>query len=335
MKKKKVVVIGGGTGTTAVLSKLKEYPNLDISVIVSMTDDGGSNAIIRDEFGLLPLSDLRKSIIALSDVGNGTLRELFVYRFGKGNGLTGHTLGNLMMMALTEITGSEVGAVEASRKLFRVKGKVIPVTLHHTDLVASYDSGREVKGEHLIDEPSLPDSLGRIEKLFLSCETLANPTAIAVIKEADFIIAGPGDLYTTTFASLVVPGISAAIQESRAKFIFISNLMSKFGQTTDMKISDLVSEVTKYSGRQPDVVVVHKGEFPKSILKKYAEQREWPIEDDLPKNTFYRVVRGDLVGKKEVKKDKGDTLKRSLIRHDSSKLGKALYNIISGKKAAK
>lgn len=328
MKKKKVVVIGGGTGTTAVLPKLSKYPDIDISVIVSMTDDGGSNAVIRDEFGLLPLSDLRKSIIALSDVENGILRQLFVYRFPKGKGLLGHKLGNLMMMALTEITGSELGAIEASRKLFRVKGKVIPVMLKPAKLVAQYNSGLQIQGEHLIDEPKLPKNATRIDRLFLSTKVKANPAAIEAIRKADFIIAGPGDLYTTTLANLVVPGIAAAIKKSKAKFFFINNLMTKFGQTTGMRASELVGEIEKYAGRRPDAVVVHKGNFPDEVLKKYAVEREWPIEDDLTEE-FFRVFRADLINRREIKKDHGDSLKRSLIRHDSEKLGKILYQLIS------
>lgn len=329
MSKKKIVVIGGGTGTTAVLHKLKDYSDLDISVIVSMTDDGGSNAVIRDEFGLLPLSDLRKSIIALSDTGNGILRELFMYRFGKGVGLSGHTLGNLIMMALSDITSSELGAIEAAKKLFRVSGKVIPVTLEKTHLVARYETGKEVRGEHLIDEPELAKNPGRIIQLFLSKKVKANPVALTAIKKADFIIAGPGDLYTTTLANLIVPGISTAIQKSRGKFIFINNLMTKFGQTGGMKAADLVKEISRYAKRVPDVVILHNGKYPENTLRRYAKEKEYPIKDNL-NLTGYKVVRANLIGNKEIKKDKGDNLKRSLIRHDSARLGKILYQIIGG-----
>jgi uncharacterized cofD-like protein len=330
MRKKKIVVIGGGTGTTAVLSKLKNYPDLDLSVIVSMTDDGGSNAVIRDEFGLLPLSDLRKSIIALSENANDILRKLFMYRFGKGAGLSGHTLGNLIMMGLSDIHGSELSAIEAAKKLFRVRGKVIPVTLENTNLVAIYENGKKVNGEHLIDEPDFTAKVSRIRKLTLSKKVKANPEAVRVLKEADFIVAGPGDLYTTTFASLVVPGISNAIKKSHGKFIFVNNLMTKYGQTNGMKASDLVKEVSRYASRKPDVVVVNNGKPSTNILKRYAKQKEFPIVDDL-KDLGFKIVRRDLVGKKEVVRQKGDTLKRSLIRHDSDRLGRALYKIMSGK----
>jgi len=151
--KRKVVIIGGGTGTTAVLLGLKKYKDLCISVIVSMTDDGGSNAVVRDEFGLLPLSDLRKSIIALSKTENGVLRDVFTYRFEEGEGLRGHTLGNLIMMGLSRMYGTEQDAIDAASKLFAVRGKIIPVTYDDVRLVAEYRDGTKVKGEHLIDEP--------------------------------------------------------------------------------------------------------------------------------------------------------------------------------------
>lgn len=313
----------------AVLRGLKDYNDLDISVIVSMTDDGGSNAVIRDEFGILPLSDLRKSILALSEVENGILRKLFVYRFHKGKGLSGHTVGNLMMMALTDITGSEIKAIEATKKLFRVKGKVIPVTLQHTALVAEYETGQKIKGEHLIDEPSLPHKLGRIISLSLFPKVKANPEAVRALITADFIIAGPGDLYTTTLASMIVPGISAAMKKNKGKFIYISNLMTKYGQTSGMSANDLVSEMERYASRKPNVVIVHKGNFPKNVLKKYAAQGEKVIFDDLEEGSF-KVKRSSLIIDREIKREKGDKLVRSLIRHDSNKLGKTIYKIISG-----
>ena len=141
----KITVIGGGTGSTTVLEGLKKKKDLDLNVIVGMMDDGGSNAVVRDEFGLLPLSDLRKSIIALSQENeNQMLRNLFTYRFSQGNGLKGHTLGNLLMIAMTEITGSEVEAIEMFKYFFSVTGNIIPVTLDKVHLVAEYDDGSKV-----------------------------------------------------------------------------------------------------------------------------------------------------------------------------------------------
>lgn len=329
MEKKKVVVIGGGTGTVAVLSGLKKYSDFDLSVIVSMTDDGGSNAVIRDEFGLLPLSDLRKSIIALAETDNMVLRELFTYRFSKGNGLNGHTLGNLMMMALSDITGSEIEAVQAVSRLFNVRGRVIPVTLETAELVAEYQSGAKIHSEHLIDEPLTFDPEDRIVKLHVEPRVSASKEALKVLSSADAIIAGPGDLYTTTLANIVIEGIAEALQKSKGKFIFITNLMTKKGQTHWMNVSDQVEEIAAYVGRNPDVVIVHSEGFDREIIQKYARQHERPMIDDLGNENSYEVIRADVVSHGEVEREAGDMLVRSLIRHDAEKLRKILYKIIT------
>lgn len=322
---KKIVVIGGGTGTVAVLSGLKQFTDYHLSVIVSMTDDGGSNAVVRDEFGLLPLSDVRKSIIALAENDSQLLRELFTYRFSKGDGLSGHTLGNLMMMAAADISGSEEAAIKRLSVLFNVKGQVIPVTLEQTRLVAEYASGARVEGEHLIDEPETDP--GRITRLSLSVPVAANPAAIKAIGEADIVIIGPGDLYTSTLANIIVPGIAEAIQQSAAQVIFINNLMTKRGQTQGMGAADFVSEITHYVGRAPAVVLSHNKSFAANILEKYAARNEHPVADDLLADAS--VQRFDLASDTETQRDAGDTLVRSLIRHDVNKLAASLRRIIN------
>lgn len=327
MPKKKIVVIGGGTGTVAVLSGLQDITGVELSVIVSMTDDGGSNAVVRDEFGLLPLSDLRKSIIALAKTDNQLLRQLFTYRFAKGAGLSGHTLGNLMMMALADITGSEMGAVIAACSLFKVRGRVIPVTLSHTKLAAQYDNGKRVVGEHFIDEPGAFKK-ERITNLSLKPRVRAFKEAVRAIGSADYIIVGPGDLYTSTLANVIVDGIPEAIKKSKGKIIFINNLMTKKGQTHGMAAKDLVQEAARYMRRLPDFVVVNKNGFQATTLKKYAKKGEFPIQDNLGNDAGYKVVRADVVANDEVNKDQGDTLARSLIRHDPNKLGRVLRKIM-------
>ncbi|OGH64704.1 MAG: hypothetical protein A2821_04620 [Candidatus Magasanikbacteria bacterium RIFCSPHIGHO2_01_FULL_41_23] len=323
---KKIVVIGGGTGTVPVLSGLKKYSDMELSVIVSMTDDGGSNAVVRDEFGLLPLSDVRKSIIALAETDNQLLRELFTYRFAKGEGLSGHTLGNLMMLALADMGGSELIAIQRLSELFQVKGIIIPVTLGQTNLIAEYYTGQRIEGEHSIEESGIPN-LGHVKQLSLSTPVQAYVVAIEAIKEADIIIAGPGDLYTSVLANIIIPGISAAIVESQAKFIFINNLMTKYGQTHNFTATDLVGEITRYSGRKPDVIVVNNTSFPAHILDKYSERGEYPIIDDLSDKTM-EIIRRDIINLVEVNKENGDVLMRSLIRHDSQKLSEVLYSVM-------
>ena len=159
MDKKKVVVIGGGTGTHTVLRGLKHYQaQIDISAVVTMADSGGSTGRLRDEFGYLPVGDVRMALTALAsdiDKNEELMRELFLYRFNKGEGLSGHNFGNLLLVALTDILGSEDLAIKAAGKILRIEGKVEPVTIAKADLVAKYEDGVELVGEHAIDEPAL------------------------------------------------------------------------------------------------------------------------------------------------------------------------------------
>ncbi|MGI6423055.1 MAG: gluconeogenesis factor YvcK family protein [Candidatus Dojkabacteria bacterium] len=321
----KITVIGGGTGTSTVLEGLKEYKDLDLAVIVNMTDDGGSNAVVRDEFGLLPLSDIRKSIIALSQENDGDiLRKLFMYRFAHGKGLKGHTLGNLLMIAMTEITGDEVEAIEMFRYMFGVSVQILPVTLDKVNLVAEYSDGSKVVGEHFIDEP---EKDLEIKKFYLDSQAKAYSGAISRILESDYIIIGPGDLYTTILANIVVSGISDAIVKSKAKTIFISNLVTKIGQSRSLTQKDMVELVEGYIGRKFDFVLINNGPIPKEAYKRYIADGESLFKDDLVADRKRKVLREDLVANSVIKRDKGDTLVRSLVRHDSKKLGKVLYHI--------
>ncbi len=269
----KITVIGGGTGSTTVLEGLKKKKDLDLNVIVGMMDDGGSNAVVRDEFGLLPLSDLRKSIIALSQENeNQMLRNLFTYRFSQGDGLKGHTLGNLLMIAMTEITGSEVEAIEMFKYFFSVTGNIIPVTLDKVRLVAEYDDGSKVVGEHLIDEP---EDDKKIVKFYFDNKAQAYQGAVDTIMSSDYIIIGPGDLYTTTLANIVVDGISQALQRTKAKLIFIPNLMSKVGQTRGLTMNSMITLVEEgYVGREFDYILINDGKIPKRAYKRYLHDGE-------------------------------------------------------------
>lgn len=327
--KTKVTVIGGGTGTIPVLNGLKNYPDIELSVIVNMTDDGGSNAVVRDEFGLLPLSDLRKSIIALADTDDSLIRDMFTYRFHKGNGLRGHTLGNLIMMALSDIYGGEVKALEKLSKLFKVHGKIIPVTHDKVTLVAVYSNGKKIKSEHLIDEPQDEElKYSKIVNLLVEPQAQATESALTTIKKSDFIVIGPGDLYTSTLANLVIDGMPEAILQSKAKLIFITNLMTKIGQTHWMKASDMVNEISKYINRKPDFVLHNNGKISQDILERYKEEEEFVLQDDLQSDS-YKVIRYNFLSKKIAPKSKGDSLKRSLVRHDPKKLGRILYGLFT------
>ena len=321
-----ILLIGGGTGSTVVIEGLKKHKDLNLSVIVGMMDDGGSNAVVRDEFGLLPLSDIRKSLIALYDIGsNEVLRKLFMYRFSNGEGIKGHTLGNLLMVAMTDILGSEVEAIEMFKTIFSIKGDIIPVTLDDSRLVAEYENGEVIEGEHLIDEPEDDRNITRI---YLKPAAKANENAIRAIEKADYIILGPGDLYTTTLANIVVDGIKQSIQKSKAKIICIGNLMSKKGQTRNLTQSGYLKIVERYIGRNVDYFLINNGKIPTKAYERYPKKGEHIIVDDLSvEETKAKIIRADLVATAPVVREKGDKLERSLVRHDSKKLFRELNKI--------
>lgn len=333
----KVVVIGGGTGTYTTLIGLKKYP-LDISVIVTMMDSGGSNRIIRDEFGLLPTSDIRQAMVALaSEEVDDLFRKLFTYRYSQGTGLNGMTFGNLFMLALTDILGSQSEAVTQTCRLLGVQGQIIPVTLDNSQLIARYENGRQVLGEHYIDEPSEEFAQSRIVELDTIPEARANPDAISAILNADYLIFAPGDLYTSLLSNLVVKGIKEAILKSKAKKIYILSLMTKHGQTNQFRASDYCAELSKYlNGHNPDYILINKKlKLSHKILKRYQEEKAEPVIDDLnehPENLIgSKIIKGNFISNIIFEKAKGDKLNRSLVRHDSQKLAKAIVRIIQGK----
>lgn len=327
--RKKVVIIGGGTGTFVALSGLKKYP-LDLSVIVSMMDDGGSNRVIRDEFGLLPTSDLRQCIVALADEKeNELLRKLFTYRYSSGVGISGMTFGNLFMAALTDIFKSQDKAIEETCKILHVRGKIIPVTFSDSHLVARYENGKQVLGEHSIDEPGEKQGSYKIVELKLIPKAKANPKAIKEIREADLIVIGPGDLYTSVLANIVVDGIAKAIRTSRAKKLYVVNLMTRFGQTNDLSAKGHVNTLQKYiGGKVLDYCLINNSKnFPKGILERYKEEKAHPVLDDLGNENRFKVIRKDFISSKVHLKHLTDNLKRSLIRHDSDKLAKVIMSL--------
>lgn len=329
-KAKKVVVIGGGTGTYTVLSGLKKYP-LDLSVVVSMTDSGGSNRVLRDEFGLLPTSDIRQCMVALaSDDSDENLRKLFTYRYTAGVGISGMTFGNLFMAALTDIYGSQQKAIQKTCEILGVKGNILPVTFDNSHLVARYENGQQVLGEHYIDEPEPEIADYKIVQLEVIPKATANPEAIKAIKNADLIVIGPGDLYTSIICNLVVDRIAKAIKNSKAKKLYILNLMTRFGQTDHFSAYNHIQELEKYLGTNViDICLVNSGlKFPKGILKRYREEKAYPVKDDLNGKLKLKVVRRNLIANDVFTKPKSDRLHRSLIRHDPNKLAKVIMSLL-------
>lgn len=324
----KVVCIGGGTGTFVTLKGLKNHP-LYLTAVVTMSDSGGSNQRIRDEFGLLPTSDIRQCLVALSEEngGVGLMRKLFMYRFEKGEGIKGMTFGNLFMAALTDIVGSQKEAIKQTRRVLKIKGTVLPISYTDTNLYAEYEDGTVVNEEHFIDEPTHDGTL-KITNVYLKPEAEANPDALKAISEADLIVLGPGDLYTSIIPNLLVEGIPKAIAKSKAKKLYVVNLMTKYGQTYNFTAQDHVNKINSFIHNSLDYVVVNTGPLPEEALDEYERQQEFPVVNDLPNDANYTIIAKDVVANETVEKTESDTLVRSLVRHDSEKLAAAITTIV-------
>lgn len=331
MKKTKIVTIGGGTGTFVVLSGLKAYENLELTAVISSADDGGSNKKFRDEFGLIPPSDFRQCLVALSDDSNegnhiDLLRKLFMYRFEKGEGMIGQTFGNMFIAALTDILGSQTKAIEEIGKVLNIKGKILPITLQNIRLVARYEDGITVFGEHLIDEPENIKIFGqRIVSLSTDVKASVYSHSQKAIEEAEYIILGPGDLYTSTLANIVVGDMSDILKQYKGKLVYVMNLMTKKGQTDNFTAKDHVDELFNYIGRFPDFVLINSGSIKDSVLEWYEKSGEVLVKDNL-NGECCKIIRADVISNVDFNKDGSDILRRSVLRHDSKKLAMMLMS---------
>jgi uncharacterized cofD-like protein len=235
-----------------------------------MADDGGSSGVLRDEYGVLPPGDIRRALVALSR-SDKALRDLFGYRFRSGS-LSGHSFGNIFLSTLEKTTGSFSMAVKKAHEVLNVQGMVIPVTLARTRLFAELENGEIIKGETNIDIPKHDPRL-KIKKVSLMPPAKANPDAIETIKEADFIIIGPGDLYTSIVPNLLVEGISEAIKKSKAKKAYIVNLMTKYGETNGFDAGDFVGVIEGHLGKNVvDYFVMNKKEPAEDLLEFYKKK---------------------------------------------------------------
>lgn len=318
---KKIVVIGGGAGTSVVLRGLRDYP-VSLCAIVSMMDSGGSTGRLRKQYGVLPPGDIRQSLIALSNA-HPDIQQLFIYRYASGD-LKGHNIGNILLSTLEKIAPDYMSSLKLAAMLLQVEGEVIPVTTDNVQLCAEYEDGDVIADEHLIDNANHKSV--RIKRAYLSPNALATKESLAAIESADYIIVGPGDLYTSLIPGFLVKNITAQIKKSKAKLILITNLMTKRGQTSKYTATDHIKDLERYIGKKADYILINSEEIPADIVTFYKKYREHVVLDDFSSNK--NVYRSPLLNEQIFEKAKEDKAKRSLVRHDSKKIGSAIMELI-------
>lgn len=332
MKNKKVVTIGGGTGSFTLLTGLKKYP-INISAIVSMVDDGGSTGRLRDELGVLPPGDVRQCLVALSE-SSKKLRNLMNYRFEKG-ALRGHNFGNLFLSALEKINGNFLKGIASASEILKVNGKIIPVSEGDMRLLIKLKNGKILQGEKELDSNKEIRKIG-IKNISLESKVKPNWQAISAIKKADIIIIGPGDFFGSILPNLLIKEIGEAIEKSKASVIFVCNLTNKKGQTEGFDLDKYATEINKFIGQNRINFVLFNDKKPAADLIKKYERQEGKNSRVLwgKRKKEFKVIKVDLLSKKRVK-IKGKALDaiaryRSFIRHDSDKLAKIIIKFLKG-----
>lgn len=325
-----IVTIGGGTGSYSALYGLKKYP-LKLTAIVNMVDDGGSSGRLRDELGVLPPGDVRQCLVALAE-SSRLLRDMFNYRFEDG-GLRGHSFGNIFLSTLEKQTGSMKKAIAEIGKILNIKGQVVPITFtKKTNLCVDLEDGKTIVGETHIDEVEAKEHRAPIKKVYLKPKAELNSDAKQALEKADFILIGPGDLYTSVLPNILVTGVPQIIKKSKAKKIFVVNIMTKYGHTTGYGAKKHVDEIEKYLGKNIIDYVLVNLKKPKKITHLwYEEFEEYPVEDDLG-DKGYKVIRKDLLKDSIIIQNPADARRRSIIRHHPKKLAKEIFNIIENSK---
>lgn len=323
---KNIVTIGGGTGSYTVLSGLKNLPDVSLSALVSMADDGGSTGVLRDELGVLPAGDVRQCLVALS-LHSDIVRKLMNYRFSEGT-FKGHNFGNIFLAALEKVTGDFIKGVEIASEILKVNGKVIPTTSNKAELFIKLSDEKILEGESNIQDANM-QNVG-IKDIFYKNNVELNENAREAILKADYIIIGPGNYYCSIVPNLIVNGFREAIIKSKAKIILPVNLINKLGHTTGWKVSNYVNNIEKYLGRLIDIILVNNEKPSSEQIKLYnlEEGSGALVEDDFKDNRVIRSAFLSHIIPELIIGDKSPNT-RGFIRHDSEKLAECIKKIVN------
>lgn len=311
---RKVVVLGGGTGASTLLRGLKEFP-IDLTAIISVCDDGKSTGVLREEFNIPAVGDIRRVLAALSET-EPLVMELFNYRFNTSSDLDGHTIGNLLLTASSEITGNLSDGIEALSKVFNLKGKVVPLTEDNVVLMGEMRDGSIIEGEHNITMYK-----SAIQRVFYKEEPVPTKEAIKAIEDADLIILSMGSLFTSIIPNLICDEIKDAVDRSHAKVMYACNMVTQPGETDDFKVSDHIKLLNQYLGEHKvDVVVANSGKIDEEMAKRYEslEQKD-PVELDMEETQklVETVISSDYV-----------IVRNNLLRHNVLKLSMNIFGYL-------
>lgn len=312
--KRKVVVLGGGTGSSTLVRGLKEFP-VDLTAIVSVCDDGSSTGVLREEFGIPAVGDIRRVLVALSET-EPLVMELFNYRFHTKSDLDGHTVGNLLLTASSEITGNLSDGIEALSKVFNLKGKVVPLTEDNVVLMGEMEDGSIVEGEHHITM-----NKNKIRRVYYKEEPVPTKEAVKALEEAELIVLSMGSLFTSIIPNLICEEILDAIDRSSGKIMYVCNMVTQPGETEKFTVSDHVKLLNQYLGkRKIDVVIANNGKIDENMAKRYEslEQKD-PVrfDEEETMSLAERVICDDYV-----------TVKNNLLRHNVMKLGLDIFGYL-------
>ena len=273
---KKVITFGGGTGLSSLLRGLKQFP-VDITAIVTVSDDGRSTGRLREEFNVPAVGDIRQVIVSLSET-EPLVQKLLNYRFKTNDDLNGHALGNLLLTGLIDVAGSFSTGIESLGKVLNLKGKVLPITEDNVTLVGEMEDGTIIEGEHHITE-----SNSKIKRVFYKEQPKVLPEVIKEIKDADLVILSMGSLYTSIIPNLICDEVKQALDESKAEIMYVCNMMTQPGETDNFKVSDHVNTLNEYLGnKKVSLVIANNGEVSKEMKEKYStlEQKDPVIIDE-------------------------------------------------------